>query len=109
MKKAANRPQPNPEQPHDGGPTQTVSFLVDGEPATAPAGQSLAAALHQQGYAWWRRNPVTGQPRGPFCGMGICFECELTVDGQPQRACLTHVTDAMVVTTERGRCAPDVH
>lgn len=88
-------------------PSQPASLVVDGLPTTAPEGQSLAAALLAIGYWWWRRNPVTQQPRGPYCGMGVCFECELLVNGQRRRACLTHVTDGMVVTTERESGTPD--
>ncbi len=87
-------------------PSQLVSLVVDGLPITALQGQSLAAVLQTMGYLWWRRNPITQQPRGPFCGMGVCFECELLVNNQRRRACLTHVTDSMVVTTERERCMP---
>jgi predicted molibdopterin-dependent oxidoreductase YjgC len=73
---------------------------VDGLPFEAPTGQSLAAALVHHGLWIFRRNPVTGEARGPYCGMGVCFECELEVDGRKgTRACLTEVADGMVVRT----------
>jgi hypothetical protein len=44
---------------------------------------------------------VTGQLRGPLCGMGICFECRLTIDGLPQRAsCQTFCRTGMEVRTD---------
>ena len=77
-----------------------VEILVDGRAVRALDGQSVAGALHQAGVAVLRRNPVTGEPRGAFCGMGVCFECELTVDGIPgTRACMTPVRDGLRIET----------
>jgi predicted molibdopterin-dependent oxidoreductase YjgC len=72
---------------------------VDGVAMTAVAGQSLAAALVEHGMWAIHRNPVSGEARGPYCGMGVCFECEVVVDGSMQRACLMGVADGMVVRT----------
>ena len=47
-----------------------VAILVDGQPVTAREGDSVAAALLAAGFAAFRTTPVTGAPRGPFCGMG---------------------------------------
>ena len=88
--------------PEPGGPDPgaTVEILVDGRPVPALAGQSVAGALHRAGIRTLGRNPVTGEPRGAFCGMGVCFECELTIDGEPGcRACLTHVRAGLRVET----------
>lgn len=73
---------------------------VDGQQLEALTGQSLAAVLVQHGVWTFRRNPVSGDLRGPYCGMGICFECEVAVDGRNDvRACLTEVSSGMVVRT----------
>ncbi len=49
------------------------------------------------------RSTTTGEPRGLFCGMGVCYECVVVVDGVPQtRACMTWVRDGMVVQTQVG-------
>jgi len=46
------------------------------------------------------RRSVTGEPRGPLCGMGICFECRVTIDGVPHsRSCQTPCADGMEVRT----------
>jgi predicted molibdopterin-dependent oxidoreductase YjgC len=80
-----------------------VDIIVDGRAVAALEGQSLAGALHHAGVDVLRRNPVTGDPRGAFCGMGVCFECELTVDGVPGiRACMTHVLAGLRVDTDTG-------
>lgn len=76
----------------------SVSFRVDGRPERATEGQTLLAALLAQGYRALRRNLVTGEPRGGYCGMGVCFECEVEVDGRPGvRACLVPVRDGQDV------------
>ena len=79
---------------------------VDGETVSAPRGAMLTAALIAAGRWVLRAHPVTGTPRGPLCGMGVCLECEVTVDGRPAtRACLTRVTDGMRVWTGTGGSA----
>ncbi len=76
-----------------------VEILVDGEPLHVPAEATLAAALVGAG-RWAFRRSVRGETRGPICGMGICFECALTVNGVAQtRACLQPVTPGMEVVT----------
>lgn len=80
---------------------RTATILVDGRPLRAVDGQSLAGVLTAAGLRSWRANPVTAEPRGPYCGMGVCFECEVTVDGVAGTlACQTHVTSGMTVATE---------
>jgi predicted molibdopterin-dependent oxidoreductase YjgC len=70
---------------------------------SVPDGMMLTAVLVRAGVRAVAVNPVSGEPRGPFCGMGVCFECEVTVDERVVRACLTPATDGMVVTTEVSR------
>lgn len=66
-----------------------LTFSFDGEPLDARQGQSLAAALTDAGHRVFRHTGK-GSPRGVFCGMGVCQDCLLTVDGVPnQRACMT--------------------
>lgn len=66
-----------------------LTFSFEGETLSARPGQSLAAALTDAGQRVFRYT-AKGSPRGVFCGMGVCQDCLLTVDGQPnQRACMT--------------------
>jgi len=75
-------------------PTSTISeatfdIEVNGQRIPAREGQTIAAALMAAGIRVFRRTPG-GAPRGLFCGMGVCFDCLVTVDGVPnQRACMT--------------------
>ena len=49
------------------------------------------------------RHTVGGEPRGVFCGMGVCFDCLVVVDGVPNtRACTTWVRDGMQVARQEG-------
>jgi sarcosine oxidase subunit alpha len=78
---------------------RSVSILIDGRLLEVPEGITVAAALLNAGEDAFR-DSVTGAPRGPLCGMGICFECRVTIDGVPaRRACLEPVVGGMRVTT----------
>ncbi len=80
-----------------------LGFELDGEPIAFRAGQSVGAALVASGRLSWRTTRVEGRPRGIFCGIGICFDCLVVVDGRPnQRACLVAARDGMRVATQTG-------
>ena len=75
----------------------TVAFVFDGAAIAARRGQSVGAALTEAGIRAWRTTRRDERPRGLFCGIGVCFDCLLTVDGRPnQRACLVPVAEGMV-------------
>ncbi|MFF5438659.1 (2Fe-2S)-binding protein [Streptomyces achromogenes] len=83
------------------GPDRTATF--DGRPLRALPGQTVAAALWAAGVTAWRGTRGTGEPRGVFCGIGVCFDCLVTVNGTPnQRACLVPVCPGDVIRTQRG-------
>jgi sarcosine oxidase subunit alpha len=76
-----------------------VTIVVDGAPIRVPATGSLAAALWNAGVAAVRTS-VSGEQRGPLCGMGSCQECRVSIDDVlHRRACLEPVRDGMRVTT----------
>jgi glycine/D-amino acid oxidase-like deaminating enzyme len=77
-----------------------VRLRFDGVEIEALPGETIAAALAATDIVSVRQ-ARSGEPRGPFCGMGACFDCLVTVDGRPhQRACLTKVAAGMEVTSE---------
>ena len=81
-------------------PADPVSLTIDGRPWQVEVGTSVAVAIWQARGGATRRS-VTGQLRGPLCGMGICFECRATVDGRPQRiTCQLPCRSGMEVTTD---------
>jgi predicted molibdopterin-dependent oxidoreductase YjgC len=75
-----------------------IELTVDGRALTAPAGQSLAAVLLNAGRETLRTSPK-GNPRGLYCGIGVCQECRVVVDGVVVRSCVTPVSAGMQVTT----------
>jgi predicted molibdopterin-dependent oxidoreductase YjgC len=78
---------------------RTITITVDGMPLSAHAGETIAGALLSSGRRAWRHTRH-GQPRGLYCGIGLCFDCLVTVNGTPNvRACLTPVGAGMVVET----------
>src|SRR5215469_5151520 len=81
-----------------------VALIVDGKPITAREGDSVAAALLAAGIAACRATPVSGAPRAPYCMMGVCFECLVTIDDVGSRqACMTRVRPGMRVETQQGK------
>src|SRR4051794_19382722 len=83
-----------------------VTLTIDGEPLTAYLGETLAAAMLADGRRTLRHSTRSGSPRGVFCGMGICYDCLMVVDGRPNvRACMTPVADGMVAAVQDGPAA----
>jgi len=72
---------------------------IDGRLVRVKAGSSVAAALRVADGTGVARTSVSGQPRAPFCGMGVCQECRVLVDGRRRLACQTVCTEGMRVET----------
>ena len=84
-------------------PEASFQVTFDGRTLDALPGQTVAAVLWSAGIFAWRTTRVEGQPRGVFCGIGVCFDCLVTVNGVPnQRACLVSARSGDVITTQRG-------
>jgi D-hydroxyproline dehydrogenase subunit gamma len=79
---------------------ETVRLVVNGVAVEVAAGSMVSAAILKTGTSSFRRS-VTGEPRGPLCGMGVCFECRVTIDGEAHcRSCQTICRDGMEVNTD---------
>lgn len=77
-----------------------VTVRVDGEPVRVHAGESVAAVLLAGGWLAMRRSARRREPRGYYCGMGVCHECLVRVDGLAHvRACTTEVAEGMRIET----------
>ena len=82
----------------------SLSFTLDGKPIHACAGDTVAAAMLAAGIDHCRTTPVSGAPRAPYCLMGVCFDCLVTIDGVGSRqACLVPVQEGMKVETQVGK------
>jgi predicted molibdopterin-dependent oxidoreductase YjgC len=81
-----------------------VTLKVDGKPIRARSGDTVAAAMLAAGLDHCRTTPVTGAPRAPYCLMGVCFDCLVTIDGVGSRqGCLVPVREGMAVETQLGK------
>ena len=90
---------------------RAVDVVLDGRTVTAYEGDTVAAVLLADGDVA-TRTTVGGAPRGLFCGIGVCFDCLVVVDGIPNtRACMTWVRDGMKVQHQEGLgpAAPEMH
>lgn len=78
-----------------------VGITVDGEPVTGVEGQTIAGVVLATGRLSWRTTSADGRPRGLFCGIGVCFDCIVTVNGERDvRACQRRATDGDVIETQ---------
>lgn len=76
-----------------------VTLTIDGREVQVRTGTTVAAAILRERSIF--RRSVQGEPRGPVCGMGTCFECRAKVDGRAQRrTCQLPCAPGMVVTTD---------
>jgi thioredoxin reductase len=87
-------------------PAPSVTIHYQGRPIAAVEGETIAAAIIAGGEQRFRRTRDGGR-RGVFCGMGVCQECLVTVDGaHGQRACMTRIRAGMVVEPQDYAPAP---
>ena len=85
------------------GARRDVTIDFDGQPVGAREGDSVAAALLVAGHGTTRTTPAGGEPRGPYCMMGVCFDCLVEIDGVPNmQACMIPVRDGMKVRPMSG-------
>ena len=80
-----------------------VAITVDGKAISARTGDTVAAALLAAGIDHCRTTPVSGAPRAPYCLMGVCFDCLVTIDGVGSRqSCLVPVREGMSSSRRHG-------
>ncbi|MEM4562241.1 MAG: (2Fe-2S)-binding protein, partial [Desulfurococcaceae archaeon] len=78
-------------------------MYFEGEPVEAYEGESVAVALYAIGVDVYSWSPKLGRPRGPFCMIGKCSSCFMTVNGVPNvRTCRMPVREGLVIERQRG-------
>lgn len=83
--------------------THTINITIDGVEEAVPAGYTVASALLAKGYYANRASVISAQPRGPYCMMGVCYECLVEVDGIANRqACMTEVYEGMAICLQEA-------
>ncbi len=74
-----------------------ITLRLNGRALSFPDGITVAVALLQSGQLTFRTS-VSGEPRSAVCGMGVCFECRVTIDGKPHsRSCQTLIREGMEI------------
>ena len=82
----------------------SVKIEFDGTVVEAVEGDTVAGAIMAAGISDLREAPVSGAPRGPYCMMGVCFECLVEIDGiGHQQACLLSVKNGMIIKREKAK------
>jgi hypothetical protein len=80
-----------------------VAVAVEGRTVRVPAGASAAAAMLAAGWRSFRETPIGGAARGPWCLIGVCFDCLAEIDGVPNRqSCLVRAQPGMQIRRQRG-------
>jgi predicted molibdopterin-dependent oxidoreductase YjgC len=88
----------------DGDTRRQVKIYVEGAPVDAREGDTVSAALLASGLDVRRATAVSGAPRLPYCMMGVCFDCLVTIDGVGNRqGCLVTVVDGMQIEIQKGK------
>ncbi|MBB4017472.1 sarcosine oxidase subunit alpha [Chelatococcus caeni] len=83
---------------------RAVEIFVEGQSVTAREGDTVAAALLASGLDVRRSTAVSGAPRLPYCMMGVCFDCLVTIDGMGNRqGCLVPVREGMRIEIQKGK------
>jgi predicted molibdopterin-dependent oxidoreductase YjgC len=94
-------PERDPARPEAAAPVQ---ITLDGRRLTGVAGQTIAGIALANGMSAWRRTSREGRPRGLFCGIGVCFDCLVVVNGvRDVRACRRRAGEGDVVTVQHDR------
>ncbi len=78
----------------------TVEVTINGKTVTASPAVTVAVLLLESGESHFRSS-VTGESRAPLCGMGICYECRVTIDGiAHEKSCRIIVRPGMDILTD---------
>lgn len=80
-----------------------VTISIEGRSIKVPAGETVAAAVLASGIGYTRTTPISNTPRAPFCLMGVCYECLMVINDQPNtRACKERVEEGMTIERQHG-------
>lgn len=78
-----------------------VTLTLNGAGVETAPGQTVAAVMTGCGITAWRQTRHEGKPRGVFCGIGVCYDCLVTIDGVAnQRACIVEAVEGTAVEGE---------
>ena len=80
---------------------KNITIKINGKETSACQGDTVLASLVACGHKILKKSRKLNENRGPLCGMGVCYECRISINGDPnQRACMAEVEDGMVILTD---------
>jgi sarcosine oxidase subunit alpha len=80
-----------------------VKLVLNGKETTACLGDTVLAVLVDCGFKALKKSSKINESRGLLCGMGVCYECQVSINGEPnQRACMTEVADRMEIVVDES-------
>ena len=83
---------------------QALTVFVNGNAVDVPEGVTAAAAMLMHGEGATRTTALSGEGRAPYCMMGVCFECLMEINGEPnQQGCLVTVSEGMRIDRQHGK------
>jgi predicted molibdopterin-dependent oxidoreductase YjgC len=83
-----------------------LTIYFEGQEIAARSGETVACALLAAGIVRFRKSAISGTERGPYCLMGACFDCLVSIDGAAnQQACLRVVRNGMRIACQDGPVA----
>ena len=75
-----------------------IKIKINDKETSACLGETVLASLVASGHKILKRSRKLNENRGPLCGMGVCYECQVSINGGPkQRACMAEVENGMVI------------
>ena len=93
-----------PDTPQARTPAAWLMVTINDTAVAVPAGFTAAAAMLMQGGGATRTTPISGEARAPYCMMGVCFECLMEINGEPnQQGCLVTVSEGMRINRQLGK------
>ena len=82
----------------------TVTVVINSRKVAVPQGCTAAAAMLLDGAGISRTTSISGEARAPYCMMGVCYECLMEIDGEPnQQGCLVIVREGMCINPQLGK------
>lgn len=92
---------PPASDPVEPGAFTSITITLNGESVSGVLGQTLAGVMLGANVLAWRTTRRQGRPRGAFCGIGVCFDCLVEVNGQRDvRACQRRAASGDVVVSQ---------
>ncbi len=83
---------------------EKIDVLINGKIIKAFKGETIASTLLSNEYFAFKKNRKSSELRGPFCGMGVCFECLVTVNKDSRlQACVTQIEEGMEIEIDEPK------